>query len=82
MIDQKNFSIGACTLVPQITWSSCTCDVIVDKSIKECLPSRVTGNGERQLGYIANIAIERFQYLDLAPPQEIPAYARRRDIIT
>ena len=31
MIDQNNFSIGACTLVPQITWPFCARDVIVDK---------------------------------------------------
>ena len=31
MINQKNFSIGACTLVPQITRPSCARDVIVDK---------------------------------------------------
>ena len=31
MIDQKNFSIGSCTLVPQIMWPSCAHDVIVDK---------------------------------------------------
>ena len=31
MIDQKNFSVGACTLVPQLTWPPCACDVIVDE---------------------------------------------------
>ena len=31
MIDQNNFSIGACTLVPKIMRPSCACDVIVDK---------------------------------------------------
>ena len=36
MMDQKNFSIGACTLVPQITRPSCARDIIVDKVQEMC----------------------------------------------